>query len=55
MFEQHTLETVINFEFYLIHLSISVYISLFILCIGIIIILCNYICYLHCLDFVFLC
>jgi len=52
MDEQHTPEAATNFVFYLIYLMVSSYISLLILCIGIILISNIDSCYLHCLDFI---
>jgi len=55
MDEQPTPETAVTFVFHLIHLVVSLYISWFILCIETIMILCIHLCYLHCLDFIYLC
>jgi hypothetical protein len=55
MEEEHTLETLINFVCHLNYFTVSLHISRFILCIGIIIILFIDSCYLHGLDFIYLC
>jgi len=50
MDEQHTPETEMNSVFHLIHLIVSLFISLFMLCFEIVIILCIY---WHCLDLIY--
>ena len=54
MDDQHTPETAINFVCYLTCYIVSLLVSWFILCIGIIIISNIYLCYLHYLDFIYL-
>jgi len=53
MDDQHTPGTVMNSVFYLIYSIVSLYVALFIEYIGIIIITCIHLCYVHCLCFIY--